>query len=195
MGHQDVERSVWGRNMRAVVTRDGRLDVVDVEDPTPGSGHVLVRPLSTGICGSDLHALADFSNFAGLLDRVGAPSLDASADTVFGHEFCAEILEHGPDTAGTLPVGTRVCSVPIIIGEGGVERSDIQTGTQARWLNVWSFKKLSCCRSPTRSRQTSPPSPSRWQSESTRSAWPTSGPISRALSSGAVRWVWRLSPR
>jgi threonine dehydrogenase-like Zn-dependent dehydrogenase len=108
--------------MRAAVTRDGRLDVVDVEDPAPGPGHVLVRPLSTGICGSDLHALADFSNFAGLLDRVGAPSLDASADTVFGHEFCAEILEHGPDTAGTLPVGTRVCSVPLILGEGGVEQ-------------------------------------------------------------------------
>ena len=108
--------------MRAAVTRDGRLDVVDVEDPAPGPGHVLVRPLSTGICGSDLHALAHFTNFAGLLDRVGAPSLDASADTVFGHEFCAEILQHGPDTAGTLPVGTRVCSVPIIIGEGGVEQ-------------------------------------------------------------------------
>src|SRR5665213_2283205 len=108
--------------MRAAVTRDGRLDVVKMEDPEPGSGHVLVRPLSTGICGSDLHALADFSNFTGLMERVGAPSLDASADTVFGHEFCAEILEHGPDTAGTLPTGTRVCSVPIIIGPGGVEQ-------------------------------------------------------------------------
>ena len=91
-------------------------------DPEPGSGHVLVRPLATGICGSDLHALADFANFTGLMERVGAPSLDAAADTVFGHEFCAEILEHGPDTAGTLPTGTRVCSVPIIIGPGGVEQ-------------------------------------------------------------------------
>jgi threonine dehydrogenase-like Zn-dependent dehydrogenase len=93
-----------------------------VEDPQAGSGHVLVRPLSTGICGSDLHALADFANFTGLMDRVGAPSLDGAADTIFGHEFCAEILEHGPDTAGTLPSGTRVCSVPIIIGPGGVEQ-------------------------------------------------------------------------
>jgi threonine dehydrogenase-like Zn-dependent dehydrogenase len=108
--------------MRAAVTRGGQLEVVNVEDPKPGSGHVLVRPLSTGICGSDLHALADFSNFTGLMERVGAPSLDAAADTIFGHEFCAEILEHGPDTAGTLPVGTRVCSVPIIIGPGGVEQ-------------------------------------------------------------------------
>src|ERR1035441_6383151 len=47
------------------------------------------------------------------------------------------------------------------LGREESNRSDIQTGTRARWLNVWSFKKLSCCRSPTRSRQTSPPSPSR----------------------------------
>ncbi|MGH9097132.1 MAG: zinc-binding dehydrogenase, partial [Acidimicrobiales bacterium] len=57
-----------------------------------------------------------------LIERVGAPSLDGAADTIFGHEFCAEILEHGPDTAGTLPTGTRVCSVPIIIGPAGVEQ-------------------------------------------------------------------------
>ncbi|MGH9098310.1 MAG: zinc-binding dehydrogenase, partial [Acidimicrobiales bacterium] len=67
--------------MRAAVTRGGRLEVVDVEDPEAGSGHVLVRPLSTGICGSDLHALADFANFTGLMERVGAPSLDGAADT------------------------------------------------------------------------------------------------------------------
>jgi threonine dehydrogenase-like Zn-dependent dehydrogenase len=50
------------------------------------------------------------------------PTLDPSADCVFGHEFCAEIVEHGPGTSGTLPVGTRVCSVPIVVGPGGVEQ-------------------------------------------------------------------------
>ena len=54
----------------------------------------------------------DFAHFTGLMDSVGVPSLDPDADCVFGHEFCAEIVEHGPDTARTLPVGTRVCSVP-----------------------------------------------------------------------------------
>ena len=108
--------------MRAAVTRGGQLVVGDMAEPVPSSGHVVVRSLSTGICGSDLHALADFSHFTGLMDRIGAPALDAEADCVFGHEFCAEILEHGPGTAGTLPVGSRVCSVPIIIGTGGVEQ-------------------------------------------------------------------------
>ena len=96
--------------------------VGDVADPVPASGHVVVRSLSAGICGSDLHALADFGHFTGLMDSVGVPALDAGADCVFGHEFCAEIVEHGPDTVATLPVGTRVCSVPIILGPTGVEQ-------------------------------------------------------------------------
>ena len=91
--------------MQAAVTRGGQLVVGDVADPVPASGHVVARSLAAGICGSDLHALADFAHFTGLMDSVGVPSLDPAADCVFGHEFCAEIVEHGPDTAGTLPVG------------------------------------------------------------------------------------------
>jgi threonine dehydrogenase-like Zn-dependent dehydrogenase len=108
--------------MRAAVTRDGQLVVGEVTDPVPSSGHVVVRSLSAGICGSDLHALGDFAHFTSLMDSVGVPALDPTADCVFGHEFCAEIVEHGPDTAGTLPVGTRVCSVPILVGPTGVEQ-------------------------------------------------------------------------
>ena len=108
--------------MRAAVTRGGTLVVGEVEDPTPASGHVVVRSLAAGICGSDLHALGDFAHFTGLMGSVGVPALDPEADCVFGHEFCAEILEHGPDTSGTLPVGSRVCSVPIVVGPTGVEQ-------------------------------------------------------------------------
>src|SRR5271165_931160 len=108
--------------MRAAVTRGGELVVGEVPDPVPSSGHVVVRPLAAGICGSDLHALADFPHFTGLMDSVGVPALDPAADCVFGHEFCAELVEHGPDTAGTLPLGTRVCSVPIVLGPTGVEQ-------------------------------------------------------------------------
>jgi threonine dehydrogenase-like Zn-dependent dehydrogenase len=56
------------------------------------------------------------------MDSVGIPSVNPAADCIFGHEFCAEIVEHGPDTVGTLPVGTRVCSMPIILGSTGVEQ-------------------------------------------------------------------------
>src|ERR1700678_1319718 len=123
--------------MRAAVTRYGELVVAEVPDPTPGSGHVIVRSLAAGICGSDLHALADFSHFTGLMDSVGVSALDASADCVFGHEFCAEVVEHGPDTAGTLPVGTRVCAVPIILGPTGIEQigySNLYPGALAEYM-------------------------------------------------------------
>jgi threonine dehydrogenase-like Zn-dependent dehydrogenase len=123
--------------MRAAVTRGGTLVVGEVDEPTPGSGHVLVRSLAAGICGSDLHALADFAHFTSLMDRVGVPALDPSLDTVFGHEFCAEVVEHGPDTAGTLPVGTRVCSIPIVVGPSGVEQigySNVYPGALAEYM-------------------------------------------------------------
>ena len=35
--------------MRAVVLRDGRLDVRETADPAPGPGEMLIRTLSTAI--------------------------------------------------------------------------------------------------------------------------------------------------
>jgi threonine dehydrogenase-like Zn-dependent dehydrogenase len=35
------------------------------------------------------------------------------ADVVMGHEFCAEIVEFGPNTLKRIPVGSRVVSMPI----------------------------------------------------------------------------------
>jgi threonine dehydrogenase-like Zn-dependent dehydrogenase len=109
--------------MRAAVTRPGGIEVDEVPEPTPGSGHVVVRTLACGICGSDLHAAQDMRRFAGLIAEVGAPgALDPDADCVFGHELCGEIVDHGPDTERTLPVGTVVCSVPLLFGSQGPEQ-------------------------------------------------------------------------
>ncbi len=108
--------------MHAAVTRGGRLIVDQVDDPTPGVGHVLVRSLAAGICGSDLHVLDDVDRFAGLMRQVGIPALDPMADIVFGHEFCAEVVDYGPDASRTLPPGTRVCSVPVIMSPDGIEQ-------------------------------------------------------------------------
>ena len=98
---------------------------------------MVVRSLAAGICGSDLHVLADFPRFAELMARVGAPSPDPDDDTVFGHEFCAEVVAYGPDTTGVLPVGTRVCSVPVLVGPTGVEQigySSVYPGALAEHL-------------------------------------------------------------
>ena len=123
--------------------------VGEVPDPVPSSGHVVVRSLSAGICGSDLHALADFGHFTGLMDSVGVPALDPAADCVFGHEFCAEIVEHGPGTAGTLPVGTRFCSVPVILGPTGVEQIGYSNAYPARWPSTWCSRSCCASRCPT----------------------------------------------
>jgi threonine dehydrogenase-like Zn-dependent dehydrogenase len=37
-----------------------------------------------------------------------------------GHEFCAEIVEFGPGTSQSLKKGDRVCSLPVVLHQGGL---------------------------------------------------------------------------
>ena len=111
--------------MRAVVRRNKQLVCADIEDLTPGPGQVLAKTLCCGICGSDLHALHSFEHMLELGQRSGGGGvgggIDPSADIVFGHEFCAEILDHGPGSAKTLKAGTRVVTVPVMMTATGVD--------------------------------------------------------------------------
>ena len=107
--------------MRAVARRGQELVLDELPDPQPGPGQVLVKTLSCGICGSDLHALHHMDKMLEGARRtrfpdMPEPRLTAKKDIVFGHEFCAEIVEFGPDCQKQLSPGTRVCSVPGIIG-------------------------------------------------------------------------------
>jgi len=96
--------------------RDRVLVVDDLPEPTPGAGEVLVRTLACGICGSDLHALRHADRMVDNARRTGSPfTLDLSRDVVMGHEFCAEIVDYGPDTMRGLSRGTRVCSIPFLL--------------------------------------------------------------------------------
>lgn len=113
--------------MKAVVrSAPGVLDVEDMEVPVPGKGQVLVRSLACGICGSDLHALHHLEH---MFDVMGA-SMKKPADTaakkpgktVFGHQFCAEIVDFGPGAARKLPVGSAVVSMPYASGPNGIEQ-------------------------------------------------------------------------
>jgi threonine dehydrogenase-like Zn-dependent dehydrogenase len=103
--------------MRAAVLRDGRLEVRETDDPTPGPGQILVRTLACGICASDVHFMdhpdADASDDSGL------SKYDANADIVMGHEYCAEIVEYGADTQQEWPVGSRVSSLPVLLTSSG----------------------------------------------------------------------------
>lgn len=101
--------------MRAAVMRKQQIVVDTVPDPVPGPGEVLVRTLACGICGSDLHALQHADRMMESARESGAPFVpNLLADVVLGHEFCAEILDFGPNTTKRLRAGTRVVSMPVL---------------------------------------------------------------------------------
>lgn len=107
--------------MRAAVMRGKRIVVDEVPDPEPGPGQVLVRTLACGICGSDLHALQHADHMAEVAEECGLPrTMDPSRDVVMGHEFCAEVVDFGPNTLRNLAPGDRVCSIPIVVHAGGI---------------------------------------------------------------------------
>jgi threonine dehydrogenase-like Zn-dependent dehydrogenase len=102
--------------MRAAVFRAGKIVVDTLPDPVPTQGQVLVRTTACGICGSDLHAAKHTSQFVDLSRRAGNRwAMDANRDVVFGHEFCCEVVEYGPDTPARLAPGTPVCSMPMTL--------------------------------------------------------------------------------
>jgi threonine dehydrogenase-like Zn-dependent dehydrogenase len=101
--------------MRAAVMRNSQLVVDTLPDPEPGSGEVLVKTLACGICGSDLHALTHADKVVEAAREGDAPfTLDPSRDVVMGHEFCAEVIDYGPDTTGNANAGDRVVSMPLL---------------------------------------------------------------------------------
>jgi threonine dehydrogenase-like Zn-dependent dehydrogenase len=96
--------------MRAVVLRQGGLEVRETADPVPREGELLVRTISTAICASDIHYMdhPDPDHVSGLF------VWDADRDVVMGHEFVGEVVALGPGCSGQFPVGTRVTSVPTL---------------------------------------------------------------------------------
>jgi len=106
--------------MRAAIFRNGEIVVDRLPEPKPAAGQVLVKTLACGICGSDLHALKHAEQFVETSRRAGNPFvMDLARDVVMGHEFCAEIADHGPGTSRALPVGTRVTSRPVLMRATG----------------------------------------------------------------------------
>ncbi|MBF2755262.1 MAG: zinc-binding dehydrogenase [Gammaproteobacteria bacterium AqS3] len=106
--------------MKAAIARNGTIHVEDIPPPEPGSGQVLVRTRHCGICGSDLHAL---THGAAMMEEPLSPLMaptDFSSGVVMGHEFCAEIVDFGPDTERALKPGALVCSMPMALHNGQV---------------------------------------------------------------------------
>ncbi len=107
--------------MRAVTCEKGVLEVAEVADPTPERGHVVLEVRACGICGSDLHAREHCDDMA---EDVAASGYDAfmraDQSVVMGHEFCGEVVAHGPRTPRRLKPGTLAVALPMVRADGRV---------------------------------------------------------------------------
>ena len=84
--------------MKAAIFRGGDIVVDTLPEPVPARGQVLVKTLACGICGSDLHAAKHAHRMVAVTRRIpGRVPMDLSRDVVFGHEFCCEVLDYGPE--------------------------------------------------------------------------------------------------
>ena len=79
----------------AVLDHNHHFEVMDVDDPSPGPGELVLRTTACGICGSDLKAYSAMP-----------PGL------VMGHEFCGEIVAIGAG-ADSWREGQSVAAMPL----------------------------------------------------------------------------------
>lgn len=88
--------------MRAAVlhSKEPRVEVLEVDTPTPRTGEALVRVIACGVCHTDLHVMRN---------EVAFPR-----PAVLGHEVSGEVVALGPDTATDLRVGDLVAGAFIM---------------------------------------------------------------------------------
>lgn len=83
--------------MRGVVfTGDSKLEIKEFPDPKPSTGQVVVKMMSSGLCGSDLRPY-----------RSSAEELAHRTGIISGHEPCGIVAEIGPGVRN-VKVGDRI---------------------------------------------------------------------------------------
>lgn len=108
--------------MKAVSCVNGTLSVIEMPEPRPGTGQLVLDVHACGICGSDLHAKDHGDELADVLTEVGYDHcIRRDTPTVMGHEFAGMVAEAGAKTPKGLGVGTRVVSFPMVRAHGGVQ--------------------------------------------------------------------------
>jgi threonine dehydrogenase-like Zn-dependent dehydrogenase len=100
--------------MRAAILRGGAVHAGETADPVPAPGQLLVRVRSCAICASDLHFMDNPDGVAD--DDSGLWDYHHDRDIVMGHEFVGEVIGFGPGAEGRIPLGARVTSLPVLVG-------------------------------------------------------------------------------
>jgi threonine dehydrogenase-like Zn-dependent dehydrogenase len=106
-GYRPTDREQASRKatMASQVWRNPRFAPVEIADPTPGHGEVVLKIRACGVCGSDTHCYEqDDDGYVLFSGPVRLP-------VVVGHEYSAEIVEVGPGVRN-LRVGQ------LVAGEG-----------------------------------------------------------------------------
>ncbi|MDM0044436.1 zinc-binding dehydrogenase [Variovorax dokdonensis] len=107
--------------MKAVVCRDTALQVVDLPEPEPGEGQLVLNVSRCGICGSDLHTRHHADAQADVLAEAGYDGFARQHEpVVFGHEFCGTIAERGPGTSSKHRTGSPVVALPLVRRPNGM---------------------------------------------------------------------------
>jgi threonine dehydrogenase-like Zn-dependent dehydrogenase len=101
--------------MKAVACQDSRLELIELPDPEPGPGQVLLEVLRCGICGSDLHVRHHADEQADILAEAGYDGFMRSEQrVVLGHELAGRVLGYGPRTRRKIAPGSEVVALPLL---------------------------------------------------------------------------------
>ena len=111
--------------MRAAVLQGKTLTIREMADPSPLAGQLLVRPIFTGICGSDLSVRKQMAALADTLP----PEAQSQLPTIIpGHEFTAEIVGIAPGTETSLKPGDVVTGLPFTHTHEGPQTIGLSPG-------------------------------------------------------------------
>ena len=88
--------------------------MVELPDPAPAKGQLVLGVLRCGICGSDLHAREHCDELAEVMVELdyGEFMRRSDAGAVMGHEFVGEVRERGRGARKEFREGAHVAVVP-----------------------------------------------------------------------------------
>ena len=150
--------------MKAVSCLQGALTVVDLPDPRPTQGQLVLDVTRCGICGSDLHS----RHYADEVDKVMVEGgyhdyMRSDTPVVMGHEYCGKVTERGKRVAKEFKVGTSVVSFPMVRAYGAVQMVGLSPKAPGGYAEQVLAEAAMTFVVPNGLAPTSPRSPSQWR--------------------------------